>query len=85
MTKVALVHDWLTGMRGGERMLERVAGMWPEAPIFTLVWRRGAVSNALESHPIHTSFLQHLPAGVVQKLRTMLEEALSHKSENIYN
>jgi glycosyltransferase involved in cell wall biosynthesis len=62
--KVALVHDWLTGMRGGERMLERVARMWPEAPIYTLVWRRGAVSSALESHPIHTSFLQHLPAGV---------------------
>jgi glycosyltransferase involved in cell wall biosynthesis len=62
--KVALVHDWLTGMRGGERMLERVARMWPEAPIYTLVWRRGAVSGAIESHPIVTSFLQHLPAGV---------------------
>jgi glycosyltransferase involved in cell wall biosynthesis len=62
--KVALVHDWLTGMRGGERMLERVARMWPEAPIHTLVWRRGSVSPALESHPIVTSFLQRLPGGV---------------------
>ncbi len=62
--KVALVHDWLTGMRGGERMLERVARMWPEAPIHTLVWRRGAVSPALEAHPIVTSFLQRLPFGV---------------------
>ena len=42
--KVALVHDWLTGMRGGERMLERVARMWPGAPIYTLVWKRGSVS-----------------------------------------
>lgn len=62
--KVALVHDWLTGMRGGERMLERVARMWPEAPIYTLVWKPGSVSPALESHPIVTSFLQHLPGGV---------------------
>ena len=62
--KVALVHDWLTGMRGGERVLERVARMWPEAPIYTLVWRRGSVSRELESHPIVTSFLQHLPGGV---------------------
>lgn len=60
--KVALVHDWLTGMRGGERVLERVARMFPEAPIYTLVWNRGSVSAELESHPIHTSFLQHLPA-----------------------
>ena len=62
--KVALVHDWLTGMRGGERVLERVARMWREAPIYTLVWRRGSVSRELESHPIVTSFLQHLPGGV---------------------
>jgi glycosyltransferase involved in cell wall biosynthesis len=59
--KVALVHDWLTGMRGGERVLERIATRFPQAPIHTLVWRRGSVSPALESHPIVTSFLQRLP------------------------
>jgi len=60
--KVALVHDWLTGMRGGERVLERIAAMFPDAPIHTLVWKRGSVSAALESHPIRTSWLQRLPA-----------------------
>jgi len=59
--KVALVHDWLTGMRGGERVLERIAALHPGAPIHTLVWKRGSVSPALESHPIVTSFLQRLP------------------------
>jgi glycosyltransferase involved in cell wall biosynthesis len=59
--RVALVHDWLTGMRGGERVLERIAGMFPGAPIHTLVWTRGSVSPAIESHPIVTSFLQRLP------------------------
>jgi len=59
--KVALVHDWLTGMRGGERVLERIAAMYPGAPIHTLIWKRGSVSPALESHPIVTSFLQRLP------------------------
>ena len=59
--KVALVHDWLTGMRGGERVLERIARCFPEAPIFTLVHKRGGVSEELESHPIHTSFLQRWP------------------------
>src|SRR5262245_50935182 len=59
--RVALVHDWLTGMRGGEKVLERVAAMFPDAPIYTLVWNRGSVSPAIESHPIHTSFLQRMP------------------------
>jgi len=59
--KVALVHDWLTGMRGGERVLERIARYFPGAPIYTLVHRPGSVSAELESHPVRTSFLQHLP------------------------
>lgn len=59
--KVALVHDWLTGMRGGERVLERIASRHPDAPIHTLVWKPGSVSAALESHPIRTSFLQRMP------------------------
>jgi len=59
--KVALVHDWLTGMRGGERVLERVCQMFPDAPIFTLLWNRGTVSSGIESHRIVTSFLQRLP------------------------
>jgi len=59
--KVALVHDWLTGMRGGEKVLERIALRFPGAPIYTLVHRPGTVSAAIESHPIHTSFLQRLP------------------------
>ena len=60
--RVALVHDWLTGMRGGERVLERVARNFPGADLFTLVWRRGSVSDELERHRIHTSFLDRLPA-----------------------
>jgi hypothetical protein len=42
-------------------VLERVAAMFPDAPIYTLVWNRGSVSAAIESHAIRTSFLQHLP------------------------
>src|SRR5258706_14518334 len=60
--RVALVHDWLTGMRGGERVLERVARCFPDADLHTLVWRRGAVSAEIERHRISTSFLDRLPA-----------------------
>jgi len=58
--RVALVHDWLTGMRGGEKVLEAFCELFPEAEIFTLFHFKGTVSGLIESHKIHTSFLQGL-------------------------
>ena len=60
--RVALVHDWLTGMRGGERVLEAFVGLFPSAEIFTLLHVPGSVSEDLEARTIHTSFVQKLPA-----------------------
>src|SRR5213082_426302 len=59
--RVVLVHDWLTGMRGGEKCLEVLCRRWPEAPLFTLLHKRGAVSPAIEDRPIHASFFRLLP------------------------
>lgn len=59
--RVALVHDWLTGMRGGEKVLEAIAADHPGAPIHTLFHFPGTVSAALEAHPVVTSFLQRAP------------------------
>jgi glycosyltransferase involved in cell wall biosynthesis len=61
---VALVHDWLTGMRGGERVLEALLTLFPDATIHTLVHRPGSTSAAIEARPIRTSFLQRVPGGV---------------------
>ena len=58
--KVALVHDWLTGMRGGEKVLESMCRHWPNAPLYTLIHKRGSCSAAIEDRPIVTSFLQKL-------------------------
>ena len=60
--KVALVHDWLTGMRGGEKVLEEFAGLFPEADIFTLVWNKGSVSEKIARHKIIPSVLQKFPS-----------------------
>ena len=59
--RVALVHDWLTGMRGGEKVLEVLCELYPQADILTLFHVRGSVSPTIESHPIHTSWVQRLP------------------------
>ncbi len=59
--KVALVHDWLTGMRGGERCLEGLCELFPDAPIYTLVHVKGSVSETIEGHEISPSFLNAIP------------------------
>jgi glycosyltransferase involved in cell wall biosynthesis len=59
--KVALVHDWLTGMRGGERCLEVFCELFPDADLYTLLHLPGTVSPKIESMRIRTSFLQNLP------------------------
>jgi len=59
--KVALVHDWLNGMRGGERVLEALCELYPEAEIFTLLLEREKISPRIGEMTIHTSFIQRLP------------------------
>lgn len=66
--KIALVCDWLTGMRGGERCLEAACELYPNADIFTLEHFPGSVSEKIESHRIVTSYIQKLP-GDVKKFR----------------
>ena len=62
--KVALVHDWLTGMRGGEKCLEVICELFPEADLYSLIHQKGELSQTIESMPIRTSFVQKLPYGL---------------------
>ncbi len=52
--RVVLVHDWLTGRRGGEKCLEVLGRAFPEAPLFTLLYRAGSVGPVIEGRAIHT-------------------------------
>jgi glycosyltransferase involved in cell wall biosynthesis len=62
--RVAVIHDWLTGMRGGESVLEGILDVVPDADIYTLFHFRGSVSERIERHTIHTSSLQRLATRV---------------------
>src|SRR6266850_1810646 len=64
--RVALVHDWLTGMRGGERCLEVACELFPDAPLFTLLHVPGSVSPTIERRRIVTSFVQRLPGAATR-------------------
>lgn len=59
--RVALVHDWLNGMRGGERCLEVLCEIFPDAPIFTLFYEKGKLSPKISTHPIHPSRIDRWP------------------------
>jgi glycosyltransferase involved in cell wall biosynthesis len=69
--RVAVIHDWLTGMRGGEQVLEGILDIVPDAELFTLFHFPGAVSKKIESRPIRTSSLQRI-ASRVRDYRTLL-------------
>ena len=66
-----LSHDWLTGMRGGERVLEILCRGFPNAPIFSLIHNRTAISDLINSHSVTTSWLQGVP-GIMQHYRLLL-------------
>ncbi|MGH7194556.1 MAG: glycosyltransferase, partial [Candidatus Saccharimonadales bacterium] len=59
--KIALVHDWLTGMRGGEKCLAPFCRRFPEAPLYTLLHALGRTAPEIERMRITTSFLQRMP------------------------
>lgn len=61
--RVALVHDWLTGMRGGEKCLEVLAEMFPSADLYTLVHQKGTVAPVIENRRVVESWIARLPGG----------------------
>ena len=69
--KVAIVHDWLNGMRGGEKVLEALLELYPDSTIYTLFHERGKVSERITGRPIVTSWLDRVP-GIYQIYRRLL-------------
>ncbi len=69
--RVVLGHDWLTGMRGGERCLELICQAFPQAPLATLLANPAAVSEPIRDREIVTSWLQRIP-GIARHYRRLL-------------
>jgi glycosyltransferase involved in cell wall biosynthesis len=59
--KIAIVHYWLIGMRGGEKVLENFCKLYPSADIYTHVYNSNKVSDIINSHKIYTTFINKLP------------------------
>lgn len=59
--RVALVHDWATGLRGGERVLDELAGLFPSADLYTLFYRPGTTTDRIDRLRVRSSQLDRLP------------------------
>ncbi len=59
--KVALIHDWLIKERGGEKVLDHIARLYPDADIFTLFYKQENLSDEVKRHKITASPLQYIP------------------------
>ncbi|MGQ4275075.1 glycosyltransferase [Terrihabitans sp. B22-R8] len=59
--KIAIVHYWLVGMRGGEKVIEALCRLYPDADIFTHVLDPDAISDTIKRHRITTTFINRLP------------------------
>ncbi len=53
--RLALVHDWITGLRGGERVLDEMLGIYPEADVFTLFYEPGTTTPRIDARPVAAS------------------------------
>jgi glycosyltransferase involved in cell wall biosynthesis len=69
--KTAIVHDWLNGMRGGEKVLEALIELYPDATIYTLFCERVKLSSPIAASKIVTSWLDRVP-GVYRHYRNLL-------------
>ncbi|MFP3089881.1 glycosyltransferase [Treponema sp. TIM-1] len=76
--KVAIVHYWLINMRGGEKMLEALLGLFPEADIYTHVYDPAGISALINAHKIYTSSINKLPFArrLYQKYMPLMPAAL---------
>jgi len=64
--RIAIVHEWFTSMRGGEKCVEALCEVFPDATLFVLLHNKGSVSPIIERMPIRTSWIQHLPFAAEQ-------------------
>jgi glycosyltransferase involved in cell wall biosynthesis len=85
--RVAIIHYWLVTMRGGERVLERICELYPDADIFTHVVDHDALSQVLKRHRIFTTSIAKLPGARkhYQKYLALMPRALEELDLSAYD
>lgn len=72
--KVAIVHDFLLKLGGAERVVKALADLYPEAPIYTLLYDEEKVGHVFPKERIRTSFLQKYPQFIRRRHRLLINK-----------
>jgi hypothetical protein len=80
--RVAIVHYWLTSMRGGENVVEALCRIFPQADIFTHVYDPGKISGTIRRHKITPTFINSLPRA--KQYYKHYHSCRSHSSRSIF-
>lgn len=62
--KIAIVHYWLVGMRGGEKVLESLCELFPQADIYTHIYSSDACSSIINRQRVYTTFIAKIPGAI---------------------
>jgi glycosyltransferase involved in cell wall biosynthesis len=76
--RIAIVHYWLVGMRGGEKVLEELCLLFPDADIYTHIHDAERTSAVINRHKITTTYISRLPFArkLYQKYLPLMPSAL---------
>ena len=69
--KVAIVHDWLTGYGGADRVVNQMKQVFPNAPIYTLVYDKSKFPVFFQNYDVRTTYIQKIP-GATKLYKLML-------------
>ena len=85
--RVAIVHYWLVGMRGGEKVLEELCLLYPQADVFTHVYDPARTSEVIKRHRITTTYINRLPFArkLYQKYLPLMPSALEELDLTSYD
>lgn len=85
--KVAIIHYWLVNYRGGEKVVEALCEMFPNADIYTNVYNKDRIPDSINKHNIKTTFIQSLPFAKkhYQKYLPLMPLALEHLDLSDYD
>src|SRR5438876_10730890 len=72
--RLALVHDYLYVYGGAERTLEQVHHIWPQAPVYTLLFVRERLPESFGAMDVRTTWVDRLPARLrLQRIYAILQ------------
>lgn len=83
--RVAIIHYWFVGRAGGERVVESLVELFPQADLFALIADPNQLSPILKNRPLKTSFLQRIPGAIKFHRHTLFLQPMALEQFDLSN